>query len=131
MRLRRRNQNRKMRKIHYLIFIFVFTIPLEINAQGDEGFIYNDHEKRDPFWPLVSPSGTILSYDKDLLISEISLEGIMTDPQGRNVAIINGTVLKQGDNIGLFEITAITKTQVTLKKGQEQAVLDLNKGGEQ
>ena len=120
-----------MQRIYYLIFVFVFTIPLEINAQGDEGFVYNDHEKRDPFWPLVSPSGKILSYDKDLLISEISLEGIMADSQGRNIAIINGVVLKQGDKIGLFEVDVITKTQVILKKGQEQAVLDLNKGGNQ
>ena len=119
-----------MRKIYYLIFIFLFTIPLTLIAEELEQFIYNDHEKRDPFWPLVSPSGTILSYDKDLLISEITLEGIMTDVQGRNVAILNGTVLKQGDKIGLFDIESITKTQVTLHKGQERAILDLNKGGQ-
>ena len=122
-----------MRRIYYLIFIFMITIPLRINAYAQEAgvFVYNDHVRRDPFWPLISPSGTILSFDKDLLVSELSLEGIMTDSQGRNIAIINGTVLKQGDSIGLFDIVEVKKSQVILKKGQEQAVLDLNKGGEE
>ena len=119
-----------MQKIYYLIFIFLLTIPLKLIAQEADSFVYNDHEKRDPFWPLVSPSGTILSYDKDLLISEINLEGIMANSQGHNIAILNGTVLKEGDHIGLFEISTITKTQVILKKGQEEAVLDLKKGGQ-
>ena len=114
--------------MYYLIFIFLLTIPLVVSAQ--EAFVYDDHEKRNPFWPLVSPSGTILNYDKDLLISEINLEGIMVNSQGQNIAILNGTVVKQGDYIGLFEIMTITKTQVILKKGHEQAVLDLKKGGQ-
>ena len=116
-----------MQRIHYLIFIFALTIPLEINAQEAEGFIYNDHDRRDPFWPLVTSTGSINTYETDFLLSDLILEGIMAD-KGNNVAIINGRILKTNDRIGQFVVVTVRDSSVILVNGDQQFELKLKKG---
>ena len=43
---------------------------------------YEDHDNRDPFWPLISSSGTIVSYGEDVAVSDMVLEGIVSDTDG-------------------------------------------------
>ncbi len=92
-----------------------------------EGFVYNDHGKRDPFWKLVSPSGTILHYDSDLSMSDLTLEGIIFDPSGKSLAVINGMILKENDRVAVFLVETIEKNRVVLSKDQEKFVLELKK----
>lgn len=90
-------------------------------------FVYEDHDKRDPLWKLIGPRGSILSYDKDVQATDLLLEGVMAEPGGESVAIINGNIVKVGDKIGLFVITNIQTNEVTLEKGQETFTLKLKK----
>ena len=107
--------------------IFLVLMSLTMASAQQDTFVYNDHGKRDPFWRLVSPSGSIINYEKDLLISDMVLEGIMMDSHGHNIAIINGTVVKEGDKLGLFTIQKIDPLTITLQKGEETFTLNLKK----
>ncbi len=112
-----------MKKIISVLLVLIATCAY---AQ-DNDFVYDDHGKRDPFWRLVTPSGVIVNYDQDLLISDMILEGIIYDSMGKSFAIVNGSVIKPNDKIGLYVVTKIEQRKVTLKKGQEQFVLELKK----
>ena len=104
--------------------LMVFSSSL-LAAEDQQPFVYNDHGKRDPFWSLVSPSGTIITYDTDLLISDLLLEGITLGVDGNNIAIINGRVVKVNDTIGPFVVKQINKESVLVTNGQEQFELTL------
>jgi len=93
----------------------------------EEPFVYNDNGKRDPFMKLVTADGVIISYDMDLLVADLTLEGIIFDPQGNSLAIINGKIVKTDDKIGLFTVSGIEQNKVFLSKGQENFVLELKK----
>ena len=91
-------------------------------------FVYNDHDKRDPFLPQVSAAGAVLTYETDLTANDMVLEGIVADAQGNNVAVINGKVIKKGDAIGLYTVAAVGVQDVELTKGEEHFTVKLKKG---
>ena len=93
-------------------------------------YAYDDHGARDPFWPLISASGTIVSYGQDLSVSDMVLEGIVSDGNGNYTAIINGVIVQAGDMVGLFKIERIEAKKILLSKGNETFELNLKKGGE-
>ena len=113
--------------------IFIITITamfMVLNiaiAEEQKTFVYEDNNKRDPFWPLVSPGGVILNYDKEFRISDLALEGIMAGEDGLNYAIINGRVLKREDTIGQFTVDRIDDNRIILKKGKQKIELKLKK----
>ena len=96
-------------------------------TEGQAVFEYDDHGKRDPFLKLVSLSGAIVNYDRDMMASDMILEGIMTGEGGGNIAIINGEIVGTYDMIGMFVIKEITTTTVILQKGGENFTLKLKK----
>ena len=109
------------------IAVMIFFLTAALSFAQEEQFVYDGHGRRDPFWRLVGPSGAIVNYETDLLISDMTLEGIIYDPSGKSFAIINGTVAKLNDRIGLYVVSRIDKNQVILKKGQENFMLELKK----
>ena len=116
-----------MRAFFILGVVFVMAVPV-VYAQA-AAVPYDDHGKHDPFWPLVSPTGALIAYDSDLTINDMVLEGVVSDTDGKNLAIINGKVVKAGDKLGPYVIELINVDQVNLTKGQEHFSLKLNKGG--
>ena len=119
--------NRLKTKIFFVALTsFTLLNVISVNVQAQENpFRYEDHGKRDPLWPLVSSAGTIVTYDTDLLVSDLALEGITTGQNGDNVAIINGRVVKKDEVLGQFVVKEINATSVILIKGQEQFELKL------
>ena len=98
-----------------------------VQQQQPQNFVYDDHGKRDPFWTLVTPAGVIINYDSDILISDMVLEGIIAGADGKNLAIINNTIVKPNDQVGLFVIEKIGLDKVLLRKGQESFALKIKK----
>lgn len=93
-----------------------------------EPFIYNDAGKRDPFWPLVSEGGVIIRYDEtSLSASDMVLMGVMTGADNKNVAVINGKIVKEGDSVGLFKVICVDTDRVILDNGNEDITLQLRK----
>ncbi|MDE2027118.1 MAG: hypothetical protein KGK03_00785 [Candidatus Omnitrophica bacterium] len=92
-------------------------------------FVYDDHGKRDPFVPLVSSAGMIVTYDEDLAVNDLVLEGIVTDPSGDNMAIVNGKIVKANDTIGPYHVEKIAFDHVEFLKGTEKFILKIKNGG--
>lgn len=109
------------------ILILLLVVPMVFAETEEVPFTYDDHGKRDPFWRLVSPSGAILNFDSDLMLSDMALDGIISDPNGGNMAIINSIIVKTNDNIGLYVVSSVDKDKVILNKGGEIYVLKLKK----
>jgi len=115
------------------IFIAVFILLMGVNSlvcaqdEAKDVFIYDDQNRRDPFWSLVSQEGVIVNYDDDLILSDLRLEGIILDVSGKNLAIVNGQILKSQDKIGPFMIVAIERDHIVIDKKGQQFMLYLKK----
>ena len=116
----------------YFLMVMILTVfsGNHLWAQPNEEesiFIYQDHGKKDPFWPLVNSTGNIINYDFELSVMDMVLEGIMSDKNGIAVAIVNGRLIKKGDKLGEFIVDSIEKNSVIFSKGEEKFELKLKK----
>lgn len=111
----------------YLVVFFVLIVAGAVRAEEIQPFVYDDHGRRDPFWKLVSPSGAIMNYETEFLITDLALEGIMAGEDGKNFAIINGRVLEVEDSIGQFVVMEIEDNRIVLKQGNRKFELKLKK----
>lgn len=124
-----------IRKYGFVFFaiggVSLFSVTMleaqEINEESAEVFVYDDHGKRDPLWPLVNSSGIIVNYEKEVLVSDLILEGIIGGADGENMAIINGRVIQAPDKIGEFHVQEITEHAVILYKDEQRFELKLKK----
>ncbi|MFH1458901.1 MAG: hypothetical protein ABIG64_00820 [Candidatus Omnitrophota bacterium] len=115
----------------FTITIFLSTISLAETDAPEERFIYDDHQKRDPFGTLVTREGRILPGAKTEEQQEnIELEGIMWDAQGRSLAILNKKLVKEGERVFNFQILKIKKDSVILQKEGKVKIINLKKEGE-
>jgi len=110
------------------LLLTIIVIVLCILPSGAQA--YDEQDKRDPFWPLISASGTIINYGEDISPSDMVLEGIMSDGADKYIAIINGNIVKPGDAVGTFTIERIEPKTVFFIKGSETFEINLKNGGE-
>jgi hypothetical protein len=110
-------------------FIFVIVLFFSNLVYAQEAFVYDDHGKRDPLVPLVSSAGMVVTYDEDLSVNDLVLEGIVADASGDNAAIVNGKVVKTHDQIGPYVVDSIAVDHVEFLKGTDRFILKLKKGG--
>lgn len=94
-------------------------------AEGDQ-FVYDAHERRDPFWSLITSSGTIVNYDTDFSATELTLEGTIIG-QGKDLAIIDGNIVEKGGQLGQYQVVDIKVDSVVLQKGQQMVELFIKK----
>jgi hypothetical protein len=109
-----------------LIFVLILLISTS-SVYAQEAFVYSDHGKRDPFVPLVSSSGMVVTYDEDLSVNDLVLEGILADASGNNAAIVNGKAVKVHDQIGPYVVDVIALDHVEFLKGAERYILRLKR----
>ena len=105
--------------------MLVITAAAAAYANGSS-FIYDPHGARDPLLPLVTAGGAIITYETEFAVSEMMLEGIISDGSGR-IAIINGNIVESGKKIGLYTVQGIEEDRVILLKDGETSVLQLKK----
>ena len=111
-----------------ILIIIVVEIFFSVFAYAETAsFLYNDHGKRDPLWPLVTVSGAIMNYETEVFVSDLVLEGIIIGEGGNNLAIVNGVVVKRNDRVGQYTVSEINSSAVVLMKGQEKFTLRLKK----
>ena len=89
-----------------------------------ESFRYDPQGKRDPFVPLVR-DGRLLSGTGSGAVStgEPTLHGILWDPNGHSLALIDDTEVKVGDTVAGYQVTEIRQDGVVLKNGEKSVVL--------
>ncbi len=121
-----------MKKIMLIIIIFgiVFLGKDVYTEDNFEAFKYDDQGRRDPFWPLVSANGTIISYSNELTPNDLMLEGILGGGNGF-LAIINGRVIKQGDYVGAYKVEVITDREVIIFNKNKEYKLRLKSSEKQ
>ena len=96
-------------------------------SEKREAFSYDPAGHRDPFVPLVrdgrlvgvAPPGTRVSTDKPVLY------GILWDPAGQSIALINDGEVKVGDTIAGYRVQEIRQDAVVLSSGGVPVVLEI------
>ncbi|MBU4304658.1 MAG: hypothetical protein KJ893_03385 [Candidatus Omnitrophica bacterium] len=119
----------KLLRSKLTVFLVILTLGRTVSAQ-EQAFVYQSNGKRDPFMTLVTKDGRILPGARVAAETEnIELEGVIWDPQGRSVAIINGNLLKEQERFGSMQILKIRKESVIIQKEGKVLVINLKKGG--
>ncbi|NQT46389.1 MAG: hypothetical protein HQ593_02775 [Candidatus Omnitrophica bacterium] len=126
--------------MRWIIIIICVIISLCIEssscaqeANRDLEFIYQAEGKRDPFIPLVA-AGMRMVEGLGMVetIEDLTLEGIVFDPGGNSVAIINGVILTEGGVVNNLRIKKIEADNVQLYLNEMEYRLHLIKeGGEE
>ncbi len=78
---------------------------------------------RNPFMPLVTSDGRLISLDKEKTKSDLIVEGTVFDKYGRSYAVVNGLIIEVGDSIDGFRVLKVEEGRVTfMKDGQTKVV---------
>lgn len=94
-------------------------------------FSYDAKGKRNPFIPLVGSDGRLIRLEKEEESkSDLSVEGIIFDKQGRSYALVNGSVAEIGDMIGEYQVLKILEDKVTFIKEGLTIDVRIKKEGE-
>ena len=96
-------------------------------SEKRENFSYDPAGHRDPFVPLVrdgrlvgvAPPGSRMEGSKPVLY------GILWDPGGHSIALINDAEAKVGDSVGGFQVKEIRQDAVVLTNGGVPVVLEI------
>jgi hypothetical protein len=102
------------RKIVYIITVTVAAALVYLPSGPVYG--YESKGKRDPFVSLVGQDKGSHSAGLEGIVSiqDVLLEGIAMGPSGKNIAILNGQMVKEKDRFGLLQIKKISKKTVEL-----------------
>lgn len=106
------------------ITAIIFTSFRDVQSQG---YIYESRGKRDPFTPLIGQGKVKATVDLEDVasIAEIRLEGIAINAKGKTTAIMNGALLKEGDNVGIVKVIKIGKKSVIISMGGKEYTVDI------
>lgn len=125
-----------------LVFLFVFLVFLpvysqeqpvqapqkgQIKADAAQEFVYDSKGKRNPFIPLVTSDGKLLKLETEESSEGLLLEGIIHDKKGISYAIVNGDVVRAGDNVGDYQVLRIEDNKVVFVKDGEPIEVELKK----
>lgn len=117
------------------VFIIVFSLmsTFSIFIEGRVfAFEYESKDKRDPFIPLVISQKRIsLGLEAVETVDDVKFEGVIFDPGGGSVAILNGEIVKEGEKIHNVEIVKIYDNAIRLKIYENVHTIGLiEEGGE-
>lgn len=96
------------------MFFILAAAPLHA-----EGTAYDAGKRRDPFIPLSGEDNALTSASS----SGVKLEGIIYDPNGRSMAILNGKTYLVGETVGEATVLTIQKDHVVISVGGEEKKL--------
>ncbi len=108
----------------FSIFLWILSTAFGMIAsdrcQAEEQKLYKAHGKRDPFVQLVavgtkhSASG-LLGVEN---VEEVQIEGIVIDQNPKaSIAVLNGSVLKESDEVGNVKVLKIKPDGVLFSVG--------------
>lgn len=107
-----------------LFGIIIVLIGGQILAE--EGFRYDPEGQRDPFVPLISEGGAYVSDAYGISsIKDVRLEGIVWDEDKGSIAVINGEIVREGQQIGAVKVLKIKKDAVTFDVNGEEVKIEL------
>lgn len=95
-------------------------------APSPETLLYDARGRRDPFMPLVRdgrPVAVIPESSSTTASGDFVLIGILWDPHGQSLALINDTEVREGDMIGDYQVADIEQNAVVLVDGDGQRLV--------
>ena len=108
-----------------ILSLMIFLIATCLFAE--EVYEYEAQNRRDPFVPLVSERGL---YTSDAYgiggIGDIRLEGIVWDDAEVSIAIVNGEIVEEGQEIGSVKVLKIEKDAVVFEVEREEVRIELS-----
>ncbi len=107
-----------MNLLRSLAFLFFFYNCASVLGQEIR---YDSAGKADPFIPLVSEDGIVAAPKFDP--SDIHIEGIIFDPNGGSMVLINGEFYKEGDSVAGANLISIFRDRVIMSKADEEKTL--------
>ena len=120
--------------VSFFAVVFVSLIAtliwaVEEPAKKSGPFRYDARGRRDPFLPLIR-DGQLVDIRGDGSsesgpTSTPVLYGILWDPGGASIALINGVEAKVGDRIDDYKVAEIRRDAVVLTNGGEPVVLQI------
>jgi len=88
-------------------------------------FVYDSKGRRDPFSPFVR-DGKLVTPQKGMAsMRKPVLYGILWDPGGRSLAMINDAEMRVGDSVAGYDVVEIRKDAVVLSGDGELVVLQI------
>lgn len=116
-------------KYYRVLGITLLCLNLFIVATNSQTakFVYDPKDKRDPFIPYITKDGKILSLPG--MLGEVVLEGIVYDPKGSSVCVIDGAVLKEGDTCKNFKVLKIKIDSVIVSCNNKEYEIEVRKEG--
>ena len=106
------------------IFLAIFiALIITGSTLAEDNFVYSAKDRRDPFIPLVSKDGAYVSDAYG--IKDIRLEGIVWDQVKGSVAIINGEIVREGEEVGPLKVLKIEETAVIFDLNGEKVRIEL------
>ncbi len=90
----------------------IFSIALA------DKFRYDRHDKRDPFFVSTDRPQHVESTAQTP--TNFKLEGVIVDPGGASMAVIEGTIIKLGEKVGGYRVEKITKDGVSFSDGEKE-----------
>lgn len=103
--------------------------PLKAEEQSSGSrvpVVYDAKGRRDPFMPLVR-EGRLIGPSKGPTGGAAPLlYGILYDPAGQSIAMINDQEVRVGDTVGGYQVAEIRQDAVVLKSGGEPLVLQID-----
>ena len=120
-----------MKQICNSILIVVLSlITVAVAGASVRDFTYQSKGNRDPFMSLVTKDGRILPGARTVSeTGNVELEGVIWDPNGKSMAILNGKLVKEQQRIMNMQVLKINKTSIILQKEGKVMVVNLKKGG--
>lgn len=110
--------------------LLIFSAAPMPPALSAEEYIYYARGRRDPFIPLIS-SGVKAQLGLQVVetIEDIRFEGVIFDPFGKSMAMLNGEVISEGEKAYNVEVVKVYNDSVVIKIYDETYTLDLIKEG--
>ncbi len=103
----------------WVIFAAGNVVTCEFSVASESEFMYDSHNRRDPFIPLIGP-GSLASPDQPALqLESIKLEGIVVDPKGGSFIMVDGEVYDEGHMLGPYLVEKVEEKKVVLKYNKE------------
>ncbi len=97
------------------------SVELAVAEDAPPAFHYDPKGHRDPFMPLVRDGRVVGLATAGSTMAEPELYGILWDPEGRSLALINDREVQVGDVLGDYEVARIEEGQVVLIDGAGEA----------
>jgi len=125
----RRTTDDGLRAAVIAVFVMSAGAPvLSADEVAKKSFRYDAHGRRDPFRPLVQDGRVVGVSGRSPSAAETDrpvLYGILWDPGGKSIALINDLEVKVGDTVNGYRVAEIRQDAVVITNGGEPVVLQI------